>query len=580
MIDAQLAALLAGLDDATLADLVDGLPEHIVAALAAASPRGPGSVPSTPLAQALALDEGFRVVPHLSYLSNRLAAAAADVEGGRSRFLIVSMPPRMGKSYLSSIYLPLWLLHRHPDWRIGLISHSPSLATSWGRQVRRWVEKRGTELGGLAIARDAGAVSEWQTTSRGGVVSRSLPGQSITGLGFKVLLVDDPHKDFATSHSQLFRDSIWDWWIANAYTRLEHPALVVVTATRWHAEDLIGRLLSPEYDGDPGAWEQIVFPALATSDDALGRAPGEPLLSPLMDESPEQAGARWGSIRAAVGEYVWSALYQQSPAPPGGVIFDVGAFRFWTFDPALADEHGAVLLTPDQLARGEWVDSWDTSFKGGADSDYVVAQRWVRLGPVKVLIDQARGRWSYTEAIAVMRRWGRPEGLGGRFVSTRLVEDSANGPAIIDSLKDEIPGLRPWRARGSKESRYRAVTPDVERGEVLLPHPAQPGCAWVHGLLDELREAPNGANDDQADALAQALLYYGASPPGALTIPTTNVDRPDAASQAWSAAAPRRPVPAGTPSWSGRIVAPPPVVPSYGPPRRAGEPGNRSPWAR
>lgn len=395
------------------------------------------------------------------------------------------------------------------------------------------------------------------------------------------LLIDDPMKDFATAHSQVFRDSVWDWWTANAFTRLEMPALVAVTATRWHQDDMIGRLLSREYDGDPDDWEQIVFPAVATDTDVLGRQPGEPLLSPIVpDETPEQALARWSSIKSAVGTYAWSALYQQSPAPPGGAIFNVGDFRFWTSDPKLADEHGAVLLRPADLARGDWVDSWDTSYKGGDTSDFAVGQRWVRLGPLKVLVDQARGRWTFTEALQVMRRWGGTDPgspRGGRFVYTRLVEDSANGPAIIDSLKDEVPGIRPWTARGSKESRYRAVTPDVERGEVLLPHPAEPGREWVPGLLAELRELPTSAHDDQGDALAQALLYYGGNAPGMVVVPTAVIDRPDATSAARAAADVRRPL-TNTAPWAGRIYSAPPVVPSY--PAAQRRTGSSSPWHR
>lgn len=525
----------------------------------------PKKLPADPIEQALSLDQGFRVRPHLRYLADRLAQAVADVEGGQSRFLLTSMPPRMGKSYLTSIYLPLWILHKHPDWQIMLVSYSPSLATGWGRAVRRAIEEHGQSLG-ITLARDAGAVSEWQTTAGGGVVSRSAPGQSLTGRGAQVLLMDDLVKDFASAHSVLARDALWDWWRSTAFTRLEMPSLVVATGTRWHEDDLLARLVSGEYEGNPADWEQIVFPAIATDSDVLGRAPGEPLLSPIVEqESHQQALARWDAIRSSVGAYSWAALYQQSPAPPGGAIFNVGDFRFWTLDPKLADEHGAVLLTAAQLARGEWVDSWDTSFKGNADSDFVVGQRWVRTASLKILVDQVRGRWAFTEALSRMRRWGDRDDRWGRYVYTRLIEDSANGPAIIDSLSGELDGIRPWTARGSKESRYRAVTPEVERGEVLLPHPSEPGRGWVTALLGELRELPASKNDDQGDALAQALLYFaGTDTAGTLTVSTQYVDRPGAMVAATAAADPRRPAPPGR---SGRLRALPRPASSSGIPR-------------
>ena len=226
-----------------------------------------------PLEAAMQTDDGYRSRPHLEYLAGRLAKAMHDVENGESRFITVSMPPRMGKSALTSVNLPIWLLRQHPDWKIGLVSHSPTLAVSWGRQVRRMVEEHGLEFG-LKIAHDAGSVSDWQTTDGGGVASRSAPGQSITGMGFKVMLVDDLVKDFATAHSAAERESLWNWWIANAQTRLEPPSLVVVIGTRWHEDDFIGRLLSAEYSPDRDKWEVIKFPAIAEQADVLGRAEG------------------------------------------------------------------------------------------------------------------------------------------------------------------------------------------------------------------------------------------------------------------------------------------------------------------
>src|SRR5699024_4690631 len=141
------------------------------------------------------------------------------------------------------------------------------------------------------------------------------------GRGARVLVIDDPHKDFVDAHSATFRAAIWDWWLAVAQTRLEPPSLVIVIMTRWHEDDLVGRLLSKEYEGDPAAWERIRLPALAdTENDPIGRELGEPLLSPLFTETREQAVERWAETRTAVGEYVWSALYQQSPSPAKGAI--------------------------------------------------------------------------------------------------------------------------------------------------------------------------------------------------------------------------------------------------------------------
>lgn len=472
-------------------------------------------VPETPLLQARELDAGYRARPHLQYLSDRLAAAVKRVEEGETVFMRVSMPPRMGKSTLASTHFPTWLLRMHPDWNLGLLSHSPSLAVSWGRAVRRVVEEN-TSLFQVEIAKDAGAAAEWETTAKGGVVSKSV-GQSITGLGFKVLIIDDAVKDFADAHSETKRQSLWDWYTANAYTRLEFPALVLVIGTRWHEDDLIGRLASSEYNEDLDEWEVVEFSAIAEADDVLGRKPGEPLLSPLVDETPEEAISRWAKIKRAVGTYAWSALYQQRPSPAQGAIFNVDWWKYWTTVPALADKdddgnpdpNGRIkLIDPDtDLVGARWLDSWDMAFKKTKDSDYVVGQRWCMHKATRYLMHQTRGRRTFTETKAEMKRWRDPDGPvpWSNKVHESLVEDKANGTAIIDSLQEEISGIIPINPTESKEARARAITPDVESGSVRLPLPAETGNEWVQDYISEHRDFPNGAHDDQVDSTSQAL---------------------------------------------------------------------------
>lgn len=517
--DDEILEFLQSLPDDQLVEFVEGLPENTARYALDLLTRKRVVIPATPLAQAQELDEGYQERPHLCYLSDRLAQAVADVEAGQSRFLRISMPPRMGKSSLSSIYFPLWVLRRRPDWKIGLLSHSPTLAVSWGREVRRAVENHGGTLG-LQIAKDAGAASEWQTVERGGIVSRSAPGQSVTGLGFRVLIADDLVKDYAAAHSQVQREALRDYWKANALTRLEAPALVLAIGTRWHEDDFIGGLTAPELGGDPDRWEVIELPAIAEDRDVLGRAAGEPLFSPLQDETTEEALARWGEIRESVGSYSWAALYQQRPAPAGGAVFDSGWWRFWTTDPAKVDGDRVVLFDPDVDGVGaRWLDSWDAAFKGGDESDFVVGQRWCRKGANRFLIDQQRGRWSFTETIRQMEGWAAGGGRAGSLVHERLIEEKANGAAIIDTLKDKISGLIPVNPQVGKEARARAVTPEIEAGNVYLPLPDGYGNAWVNDLLDELRNFPHGANDDQVDAMTQALSRLRVEQGGSVVVP-------------------------------------------------------------
>lgn len=510
----DLAELLSGLSPEQIAEAVAAMPDNEVEALLAATEEAPLAKPTDPLRQARVLDPMYRERPHLAYLAERLRLAVQAVEAGESRYMVVSMPPRSGKSHLCSVYLPAWLLSLHPDWPIGLISHDPSLAVNWGRDVRALVEENAGQLG-ITLSRDAGAAAEWKTTKRGGVLSRSV-GQSITGRGFKVLIVDDAVKDFADAHSAAKRDALWNWWTANAMTRQNGPWLVVFIGTRWHEDDLLGRVLSSEYEGDPEEWENIVFPAIAEEDDVLGRQPGDPLISPIVEETPEEALTRWQRIKKAVGTYIWNALYQQRPSSPKGDIFSMDWLRYWTINPANVSRNAegqpdgrVVLLNPDaDLAGARWLDSWDMAFKATSASDYVVGQRWAQKGIHRYLMFQFRGRRTFTQTKTKMLQWGDRSSAAVPYndrVYERLVEDKANGTAILDALKEEVGGLIPVNPTESKEARARAVSPDVESGNVLLPYPGDPGNEWVVDLLSEMREFPNGKHDDQVDALTQAL---------------------------------------------------------------------------
>jgi len=474
-------------------------------------------VPTSPIGQALELDRGYRVRPHLKYLSDRLFNAVVDVENGINRQIVTSMPPRSGKSYLTSQYMPIWLLRRHPDWSIVMTSFDGGLTTGWARSVRRIIEER-PDLG-IVLKDDAGAGGRWETVEGGGMYTVGIGG-ALTGRGAKVLLIDDPIGDFASAHSLRHRDALWNWWLSVAQTRLEPPYLVCTTMTRWHSDDFVGRLLSEDFEGDPEEWEKIVFPAIAEGEDILGRSEGDPLLSPIVDESREESLERWGKTRANVGEYTWAGMYLQRPAPAKGAIFDSGWWRFWTCDPNRATEDGRVrYLNPDtDLTGADWLDSWDLNFD--RDGDYVVGQRWAKHKANRFLLAQTRGRWAFTKTLQMMRAWSERTSPWGTHVNRRLVEKKANGAAAIDVLREEIAGLKPISPTASKEIRARAVTPEIESGNVYLPHPQDPGNEWVLDLLSELRNFPHDVNDDQVDSLTQALNYMRGAGGGGITKPT------------------------------------------------------------
>lgn len=512
-----------------IGEALSAIPDALVLSVASQFGDGKGAIPESPMAQAMELDDRYRVRPHIQYMNDRITQAVRDVEQGKNRLIRLSMPPRMGKSRFVSLDLPTWLLRKHPDWKIGMVSYADPLAVGWGRGVRRNIE-RNPNLG-IRLAPDLAMAAEWQTVEGGGIVSRGI-NSGYTGLGFKVLIIDDPVKGTAEAHSKAYRDAQWERWTSDLVSRLEGPYLVIVLGTRWHEDDFIGRLGNPEYTKNADVWETIDFPAIAEAADVLGRMPGDPLLSPITDESIEEALARWQDLRDTTGSYHWAALYQQHPVPSKGTIFDISTFRYWTVNPdrLVLDEHGDVvdesimLVRPgEDLQSARWLDSWDMAFKGTDTSDWVVGQRWARSGPNRFLLAQKRGKWTFTQTLKQVKDWIRQDddevSPWGRFVHQRLIEDKANGTAIIDVLRKQVAGIKEMPAKESKESRARAITPEVESGHVYLPHPQDPGNEWVLGAIDEIRDFPHGSNDDVVDSLVHALTSLRDEGVGIITVP-------------------------------------------------------------
>ena len=452
------------------------------------------------------MDPAYAFRPHLEYLITRLEAAVARVEAGESVWIRISMPPRSGKTDLTTIKFPTWLLRKHPDWHFGLMSHTSPLAASWGREIRRAVLSH--PEWGVQLAKDAGAVTSWETVDKGRMLSKGV-GEAISGVGFKVLIGDDIIGDAADAASPTKRDGLWAKYATDMLGRREPPTLYIMIGTRFHEDDLLGRLSNREFEQKPERWEVIELPAIADISDVLGRMPGDPLFSPLLEETKDEAIERWAEVKAQVGSYAWSSLYQQRPSPADGDIFNGDWWRFWTTNPKNATEDGRVVYwNPyEQTVHGRWVDSWDLAFKGSDTSDFVVGQRWAAIGPNRYLVAQARGRWDFLQSLHRIEEWCEPESCGGtgRLVHERIIEDAANGPAVVSTLQDEVGGIIPIKPWGSKEARARACTPEIESRHVFLPFPGDPGHEWVPDLLSEFAAFPRGTHDDSVDATTQAL---------------------------------------------------------------------------
>jgi predicted phage terminase large subunit-like protein len=305
-------------------------------------------------------------------------------------------------------------------------------------------------------------------------------------MGGDYIIIDDPIKNREEANSLTYRNKLWDWYTSTLYTRQEKDAVILITLTRWHEDDLAGRLIEAAKTPDGDKWEIISLPAVRENEDCSfdPREEGDPLW-------PDKYNTKdLATIKATIGSYEWTALYQQQPSPGEGSIFKREWWQRWK-------------ELPGDLF--DYIQSWDCAFKDANTSDYVVGQVWARSkkNPAnRYLLDQIRARMTFTETVQAVRR------LSAKWKQTtrKLVEDKANGTAVMDVLKKEIPGLVPVQPQGGKVVRAHAVTAVVEAGNVYIPDSSV--APWVHDFIEELSSFPSGTNDDQVDALTQANAYY------------------------------------------------------------------------
>jgi predicted phage terminase large subunit-like protein len=446
---------------------------------------------ATPGELARALDPRTVQTPALDLIDQALVEMANTPDG---RF-ICSVAPQEGKSTRVAKDYPTWVLTEDPDTRIVTASYGQSLANRNGLALRRNITDH-PELG-LRVAPDNGAKHEWELAGhRGGVLSVGI-GAGLTGRPADLLIIDDPIKDRREADSELIRQRVWDWWTDAASTRLAPGAPVVLILTRWHEDDLAGRLLAAE---DGHLWKVINIPAQADHDpakgetDPLGREPGEFMIS-----ARGRTTAQWEAIKTRAGSRTWNALYQGRPSPAEGGMFK----RDWWDQPGGRYTDPLWIVRNDgahiALHMDEVIISWDMAFKDTSSSDYVVGQVWARRGADAYLLDQVRGRMDFVTTCQRFRevaaKWPQ--------ATLKIVEDKANGTAVINALRRIVPGIVPESPTESKEARASAVSPLAEAGNVHLPTPEL--APWIGDLIEEAAAFPNGANDDQVDTLTQAL---------------------------------------------------------------------------
>ena len=430
--------------------------------------------------------------PEYTYVANWhievMAAALEDCRHGRTKRLIITVPPRSLKSHSVSVAFAAWLLGHKPSTQIICASYAQDLADKLAHDCRSLMTSSFYQqlFPVTRLSRNRNALHDFTTTQRGNRLATSVGGV-LTGRGADFIIIDDPLKpDEALSDAR--RTSVNEWYDHTLSSRLNHKrdGCIILIMQRLHEDDLVGHVQKA------ADWRILRFPAIAeeaethTIDTPYGprtfyRAEGEPLnreREPL--EILEQ-------LREVLGEYNFAGQYQQSPAPLGGGMVKQEWFRIY---PPLASPSGF-----------EWIfQSWDTANKVTELSDYSVCTTWGVKDKSLYLLDVFRKRLDYPalkRAVAAQAERYKPRSI--------LVEDRASGTQLIQELTREgLHAVKKYEPKMDKTMRMHSVTSTIENGFVYLPEKA----TWLEAYLHELITFPRAKYDDQADSTSQALDWY------------------------------------------------------------------------
>lgn len=418
------------------------------------------------------------------YLADKVQEFAEADTGHAYDILAIMTPPQHGKSMTVTEAFVSWYVGKHPTKRCILVAYNDSFAERFGRRNQEKVEEYGGALFG--VKRGTGAKkwtkAEWELDGvPGSVISRGIMS-GITGNPADLMVIDDPIKNREEADSETYRRKLWEAWTETLKTRLQAGAKVIVIMTPWHEDDLIGRIIRHEENVTV-----LRLPVEAEENDPLGRSPGDALCPELgknnawLEEfkriqlnDPTKGGAR-----------AWSALYMCSPRTEGGNIIKRDWWRYYN---------------PDEIKEfGSSYISVDAAFKDGDDNDFVAIQVWGKRGIDFYLRHSCNKHLNFEGTIR--------EILTLRAIyrdATRvLVEDKANGSAIIQTLQHRIPGVIGINPSGGKKSRVEAVSAAIETGHAYLPENAP----WVAEFVEQCTAFPAGKHDDMVDSMSQCLNY-------------------------------------------------------------------------
>lgn len=413
---------------------------------------------------------------HVRYICEALER----VTRGETRRVMIACPPRHGKSALVTVRYATHRIVRDPTTNVIVAAYGAELASTFSREARRLAQHSDVELDETRQT-----AADWRTVQGGGMRAIGVGG-GITGHGADLIVIDDPMRSREDAQSERQRDRVWDWYRNDLYTRLEPDGAIILIMTRWHTDDLAGRLLAQDAD----AWEVVNLPALAEDDDPLGRAPGEALCPERFDEAALEG------IRDEIGTWSFAALYQQHPLPDEGAM----ARREWF----------RVGRPPDN-PNVRRVRAWDLAATAqsvtASDPDYAAGTLMARYGGTWYIEDVVRERRGPGEIQELIASVARQDGHGVPIVIER--EPGSAGKILLASLGKRLAGWRVYGpvVSGQKLTRALPFLAQAELGNVVLAD-----ANWRHAWLDEVCSFPVGGHDDQVDSASLAFAQLAQSP--------------------------------------------------------------------
>ena len=388
--------------------------------------------------------------------------------------LIISMPPQHGKSQTVTETLPSYYLGKYPERRIIEASYGDDLARRFGRRNKQKINQFGQQLFGIQLSKSSSSDTDFEIEKyKGSMITRGIMA-GITGQPADLIIIDDPIKNKEQAMSETYRNKLWEEWLNSINTRLSANGKVILIQTRWHEDDLAGRLLMYE----PDKWTYINIPCEAEENDILGRKVGDALF-PEIGKGNEWLKDFKTSYTSQEGSMTWNALYQGRPTAMEGNMILRKWINYYKELPNIAYKCISV----------------DATFKDGDNNDYVAIQVWGKLNNNYYLIDRLKARMDFPTTLQAIKNMRAKHPVNAVFI-----EDKANGSAIISMLRKSMSGIIDINPEGGKVARVNAISPLFEAGNVFIPE-----REWTNDYINELVSFPNATHDDEVDATSQAL---------------------------------------------------------------------------